>query len=104
MALGVPAGHFEELVQIRNEAAGSSPPVPQEGKFPRKFIWLCEHLAHHLIPLMPPAGSDGDFAGAVGNVIIEHCAVAAGLSAERRTVPDGTCGSRRWRAPSATPR
>ena len=63
--------------------------VRARGRISPKIHMRCASVsAHHLIPLAPLARSDGDFAGAERNVIIEHCAVAAGLDAERRTVPD----------------
>ena len=87
MSMGLLVGHFRELAVLRNDASVASAPV-QEENFSPELIDLRERLGHHLIPLALLARSDGKFAEAERNVIIEHCERLCGLDAEERGMLD----------------
>jgi len=88
MSLGLLVGSFGDLVRMRANAP-EAPELAPEANFPPDFAALRETLAHHLIPLALLARSDGDFADAERNVIIEHCAAIGGLDpAQRKMIDD----------------
>lgn len=83
MTMGLLVGSFGNLVRMRNTAPETQAHEPD---YSPELMALRERLGHHLIPLALLARSDGEFAEAERNVIIEHCASIAGLDEKQRSM------------------